>query len=478
MLFLFCVLLLAPWSCSPSFEHGIRSPGTCVPFWLYVGFISCCESQSRVYSPLFYTAGIQTHTFSRQVCLNFTRDCQRCFAHFSWPQAQHGAPELHSDHAKVWWSVDARCFCILPVVLKVWKPSNAPAVRRSLYLSLGGLARVGLGLSTSASSVNSASAGTRLLHVPARSLGPSVRKMRTKQSKCAKYQTCKQETKSTNYAYIYIYTHVYIYIYIYILENDWKKKIHRCAETWKLSCHFSILISTTIIFTEAIRLGPKKVLSSAAKQILCNLPKLHIFLVTPSVHFRKADEAAKGAAKAPTTAAIPAGPPGAGQARDRDWLEACYAFVATLCRACALLHSPVVPAVESCNVRCTGAVLVHLCRSSISMLRDLMRRWSRIAGSLSPFVHLMPCLGSKPEMAHRLALKVTKVSQLVMEAGDSSQTLRRRMATKIHPLCTPIYLVYIRFCYILQSAVTAASSNCFPCEAVDFLTTASMNKYA
>ena len=133
--------------------------------------------------------------------------------------------------------------------------------------------------------------------------------------------------------------------------------------------------------------------------------------------------------------------------------------------------------------RCTGAVLVHLCRSSISMLRDLTRRWSQIAGILSPFaVHLMPCLrGSKlPEMAHRLALKavVTEVSQLVMEAGDSSQTLRRRMATKIHRLCTTIYLVYVQFCYIRKSAVTAASSNCFPCEAVDFLTTASMNKDA
>ena len=61
-------LLLAPWSCSrPSFEHGITSPGTCVPFWLYVGCISCCESQSHIYSPSFNTAGIQTHTFSRQV---------------------------------------------------------------------------------------------------------------------------------------------------------------------------------------------------------------------------------------------------------------------------------------------------------------------------------------------------------------------------------------------------------------------------
>ena len=90
------------------------------------------------YSPLFNTAGIQTHTFSRQVCLNFTRDCQRCFAHFSWPQAQHGAPELHSDHAKVWWSVDARCFCILPVVLKVWKPSNAPCSQKVAIPFSGG----------------------------------------------------------------------------------------------------------------------------------------------------------------------------------------------------------------------------------------------------------------------------------------------------------------------------------------------------
>eukprot|EP00434_Breviolum_minutum_P044515 symbB.v1.2.039766.t1/scaffold6773.1/size15637/1 len=49
------------------------------------------------------------------------------------------------------------------------KPSMA---RQSLYLSLGGLARIGLGLSTSASSVSSASAGTRLLHVPAIRLGP------------------------------------------------------------------------------------------------------------------------------------------------------------------------------------------------------------------------------------------------------------------------------------------------------------------
>lgn len=63
--------------------------------------------------------------------------------------------------------LDVFAFCQL-----FWKFGNRqmhPAVRRSLYLSLGGLARIGLGLSTSASSVSSASAGTRLLHVPARS---------------------------------------------------------------------------------------------------------------------------------------------------------------------------------------------------------------------------------------------------------------------------------------------------------------------
>lgn len=104
------------------------------------------------------------------------------------------------------------------------------------------------------------------------------------------------------------------------------------------------------------------------KTNLVQLAKLAYFFWSPPVCiFRKADEAAKGAAKAPTTASIPAGPPGAGQVRDRDWVEACHAFVATLCHAYALLHAPVVPAVKSCNVDalvqswCTCAGLQYLC---------------------------------------------------------------------------------------------------------------------
>lgn len=127
-------LPLAPWSCSrPSFEMRAILALCGLHFK-----ILAVKVRVTFYSPLFNTAGIQTHTFSRQVCLNFTRDCQRCFAHFSWPQAQHGAPELHSDHAKVWWSVDARCFCILPVVLKVWKPSNAPCSQKVAIPFSGG----------------------------------------------------------------------------------------------------------------------------------------------------------------------------------------------------------------------------------------------------------------------------------------------------------------------------------------------------